>query len=250
MLLFPLLHQRVDEQLTPTSYFSRLLTPVEQGYSTYEKECLAVLFGFERCRPYLEHKVFELHCDNFSLCWLLNRAKNVGRLAPFKFRVRHTRGTDNVVADALSRMFDRQVPETLERAYVILLQSLPLVYSSLSDHQKKDPFCVDLRARILGGQEVASEFQLSKELLCYQPLRAKRRRFVIPVSLRPMVLQYFHDFIHGGHLGSLKTFQKIAANFYWPKMRSEIFECVRACDLCHRAKPAQNTAVGLHQRLR
>jgi hypothetical protein len=47
-------------------------------------------------------------------------------------------------------------------------------------------------------------------------------------------------------LESLKTFQKIAANFYWPKMRSEIFEYVRACDLCQRAKPAQNIAVGLH----
>jgi hypothetical protein len=65
------LHQRVDGQLAPISYFSRLFTPVEQRYSTYEKECLAVLFGCERCRPYLEHKVFELQCDNLSLCWLL-----------------------------------------------------------------------------------------------------------------------------------------------------------------------------------
>jgi hypothetical protein len=147
------LHQRVDGQLAPVSYFSRLLTPVEQRYSTYEKECLAVLFGCERCRPYLEHKVFELQCDNLSLCWLLKRAKDVGRLGrwilrltPFKFQVRHIRGTDNVVADALSRMFEGQVPETPEKAYMGLLQSLPLVYSSVSDHQKQDPFCVDLRA--------------------------------------------------------------------------------------------------------
>jgi hypothetical protein len=140
----------------------------------------------------LEHKLSELQCDNLSLCWLLKRAKDVGRLgrwilrlAPFKFRGRHTRGTDNVVADALSRMFEGQVPETPERAYMGLLQSLPLVYSSLLDHQKKDPFCVSLRAQILQGQEVAKDFHLSKELLCYKPLRARRRRFVIPESLRP-----------------------------------------------------------------
>jgi hypothetical protein len=28
------------------------------------------------------------------------------RLAPFKFRVRHTRGVDNILADAFSRMFE------------------------------------------------------------------------------------------------------------------------------------------------
>ena len=43
-----------------------------------------------------------------------------------------------------------------------------------------------------------------------------------------------------------KTTQKIAGNFYWPKMRTEIFDYVHRCDLCQRLKPAQNTRVGLH----
>jgi hypothetical protein len=64
------LRQRVDRHLAPTSYYSQLLTPAEQKYSTYEEECLALLFGYEECRSYLEHKEFELHCDNLSLCWL------------------------------------------------------------------------------------------------------------------------------------------------------------------------------------
>ena len=107
-----ILHQRVGEGLAPISYYSRLLTVTERKYSTYEKGCLPVIFGCEKCRTYLQHK-FELHCDNLALCWLLKRVKDVGRLgrwilrlAPFKFRVKHTRGVDNVVADALSRMFE------------------------------------------------------------------------------------------------------------------------------------------------
>jgi len=89
------------------------LSPTERGYSTYEKECLGVIFGCEKCRAYLEHKEFEVQCDNLALCWLLKRVKDVGRLgrwilrlSSFKFKVTHTRGTDNVVADALSRMFE------------------------------------------------------------------------------------------------------------------------------------------------
>jgi len=70
------------------------------------------------------------------------------QLAPFKFRVRHTHGVDNVVADALSRMFDGQCSETLEGTCASLIQSLPLVYSSLEEHQKTDPFCKDLLEHI------------------------------------------------------------------------------------------------------
>jgi len=109
------LHQTVNGALATISYYSRLLTATERKYSTQEKECLAVLFGCERCRSFLEHKEFELHCDNLVLCWLLRRVNDVGRLArwvlrlgSFKFRVKHTPGTDNVVADALSRMREAQ----------------------------------------------------------------------------------------------------------------------------------------------
>jgi len=61
-----------------------------------------------------------------------------------------------------------------------------------------------------------------------------------------MLLTYFHDSPLGGHLGAHKTFTKIATNFWWPKMRAEIFQYVRQCSLCQRAKPAQNARVGLH----
>jgi hypothetical protein len=145
------LHQRVGGELAPISYYSRLLMPAERRYSTYE-ECLAVIFGCDKCRVYLNHKEFELHCDNLALCWLLWKVKDVGRLgrwilrlAPFKFRVKHTRGVDNVVADALSRMFEGECSEILEGTCASLMQSLPLVYSSLEEHQKTDAFCKGLR---------------------------------------------------------------------------------------------------------
>jgi hypothetical protein len=61
-----------------------------------------------------------------------------------------------------------------------------------------------------------------------------------------MMLKHFHDAVSSGHLGAKKTFQRIAANVWWPKMRSDIFSCVKKCELCFRSKPAQNTRVGMH----
>jgi hypothetical protein len=71
----------------------------------------------------------------------------------------------------------------------------------------------------------------------------------VPESLRLMALKYFHDSVLSGHLGAFKTFRKIAHTFYWTKIRKEIYDYVRQCDLCQRAKPAQDTHVGLHVRL-
>ena len=61
-----------------------------------------------------------------------------------------------------------------------------------------------------------------------------------------MLLHYFHDAVLSGHLGTRNTFFRIARNFWWPRMRGEIFQYVNSCELCQRAKPAQDARVGLH----
>lgn len=142
LVVSAVLRQKVSGWFAPISYRSRVMTAAERRCSTYDKKCSAVLFGCEKCHPYLEHKEFELHCDNLALCSLLRKFKDVGRLdrwilflAPFKFRAKHTRGVDNVVSDALSRMFEGVSLENTDISCAALLDSLPLVYSSLEEHQ-------------------------------------------------------------------------------------------------------------------
>jgi len=48
------------------------------------------------------------------------------------------------------------------------------------------------------------------------------------------------------HLGGRETFAKIATNFWWPRIPSEVLNYVRKCDLCQRSKPVQDTRVGMH----
>ena len=229
------------------------MTAAESRYSTYEKERLAVIFGCEKCRTYLEHKVFELNCNNLALCWLLKVVKDVGRLgrwilrlAHFRFKVKHTSGAENVVADALSRMFEGDCVDTPEAVCGASLQSLPLVYFSLEERRREDPLCRDLRDKIQARLGGAENFQIRKGLLSYFPKRPRRRRWVVPVSLRQLHYKYFHDAVLSGHLVARKFFQKIATHFWLPKMPAEILDYVRNGELCQRAKPAQDTRVGLH----
>jgi len=181
--------------LVPISYLSPVLSLSERKYSVYEKECLAVLFGCKKNRAYLEHKQFKLNCDNVALCWLLKRVKDVGRLGrwllrlfPFKFKVRHTRGFDNVVADALSRMFEGHCPEDPEILCASLMDSLPLVYTSLREYQQRDSWCQDLLRKVERKETAGNKFRFCKGLLCFFPKGARRRRWVIPSSLRSTIL--------------------------------------------------------------
>ena len=158
------------------------------------------MFGCERARSYLEHKKFELHCDNLALCWLFRNVKYVGRLgrwilrsAPFKFRVHHTKGTNNVVAYSLSRMFEGREVTDREEGLLAMVQGMPLAYTSLEEHLKEDPLCKDLLEALKRGDPTATKIRLHNSLLCYQPKGAKNRRYIAPAILRPMLLKYFHD---------------------------------------------------------
>ena len=113
----------------------------------------------------------------------------------------------------------------------------------MAEHQASYPFCVDLRHKLVSGQAGMDNFQIRKDLVCFHTKGAKRRRWVVPNILRPMLLKYFHYSALAGHLGAFKTFHRIAVNFWWPKLRAEIFSYVRKCDLCQRAKSTQNAQV-------
>ena len=134
-----MLNQRVGEDLTPVSYYSQLLSSAERRYSTYEKECLAVLFVCEKCRNYLENKEFVFHCVILAVRWILKRVKDIGRLdrrvlrlAPLNFTSSTPEGTENVVPGALSRVFEGMTCGGLELPFAVLIESLSLAYSSLS----------------------------------------------------------------------------------------------------------------------
>jgi len=148
-----------------------------------------------------------------------------------------------VVADS-SRMFEGH-EVTNQEGLLAMIQGLPLVYTSLEEHQGEDPFCKDLLEVLKRGDPRATRFRLHNSLLCCQPKGTKTRRYIAPALLRPMLLKYF-DSPMSGHLGLFKTWKKVGHQFYWPKLRDDVFHYVCQCDVCQRAKLAQDTKVGLH----
>ena len=94
----------------PVAYASRKLLDREKKYSAIERECLAIMFGVKRFEYYLLGKEFILEVDHKPLVYL-NKVKSTNdrlvrwslSLQPFRFRLVHIAGDENVGADFLSR---------------------------------------------------------------------------------------------------------------------------------------------------
>jgi len=102
--------QYVDGHPFPVAYASRKLLDREKRYSTIEKEGLAIMFGIHRFRYYLMGQEFILEVDHKPLIYI-NKFKGSNNrllrwslsLQPYRFRLVHVAGRDNLGADLLSR---------------------------------------------------------------------------------------------------------------------------------------------------
>jgi hypothetical protein len=96
----------------PIAYFSEKLNGAALNYPTYDKELYALVRTVETWQHYLWAKEFVIHSDHESLKHLkgqgkLSRrhAKWVEFIETFPYVIKYKQGKENIVADALSRMY-------------------------------------------------------------------------------------------------------------------------------------------------
>jgi hypothetical protein len=126
------------------------------------------------------------------------------------------------------------------------LGQLPEAFHSLKEHQKRDPFCKNIYQKVVQADPTVKCFGLLNGTLVYHPSRAHTKRYLLPESLMPMVFEYSHSSTLSAHLGVTKMLNRISKVFYWPNMRKEVCAFVKGCSDCQRAKPPQNSRIGLH----
>ncbi|CAN6716288.1 unnamed protein product [Malus baccata var. baccata] len=105
------LGQRKDKRPHVIYYASRTLNDAQLNYSTTEKELLAVVFALDKFRSYLIGTKVIVSTDHAALKYLLTKKEAKPRLIrwilllqEFEIEIRDKKGSENVVADHLSRM--------------------------------------------------------------------------------------------------------------------------------------------------
>ncbi|GKB31167.1 reverse transcriptase domain-containing protein [Tanacetum coccineum] len=105
------LGQRMDEKFKPIYYASKTLNNAQEHYTTTEKELLAVVFVFDKFRPYHILSKTVVYTDHSALKYLFNKQDAKPRLIRwvlllqgFNIEIKDKKGAENLAADHLSRL--------------------------------------------------------------------------------------------------------------------------------------------------
>ena len=236
--LAAVLIQEIEGFEHPIAYASKTMNPAQKNYTTTEQEMLALLFGVEAYRSYVEGTKFKVITDHHSLLWLKNLKNPTGRLArwsltlsQYDFTIEHRKGALNVVPDALSR------------APVNLVQfQLPV----------KDPWYVGLKSKIVAFPEDYPLFRISEEKIFrlvnkQEPsgVNSNSWKLVLPKEFRNDALVECHDVPTAGHMGVAKTLDRIRDLYFWPNMKSDVIKYLRKCKVCAMIRSPSDAKHGL-----
>ncbi|GJZ33040.1 reverse transcriptase domain-containing protein [Tanacetum coccineum] len=130
------LGQRKTKHFQPIHYASKTMTDAQAHYTTTEKELLAVVYAFEKFRPYLVLSKTIVYTDHSALKYLLAKQDAKPRLLwwilllqEFDVIIRDKKGAENLAADHLSRLENphQDVLENKEITKTFPLETLGMV---------------------------------------------------------------------------------------------------------------------------
>lgn len=171
----------------------------------YEKELLAIVFAVQKWEQYLIGAHFIIKTDQKSLKWLLEQKIStpfqqfwLSKLLGFDYEIQYNKGTNNIVADALSRVQGAEV----------LCMAITVVSSDL-ENQIKNSYALDHFLI-----EICNKLQQKEQVEHYTMqggfLKKHNKLVVGPdKSLRDKILHWHHSTPEGGHSGRDITLKRI-----------------------------------------
>ncbi|KAL1130113.1 hypothetical protein AAG570_013052 [Ranatra chinensis] len=160
------LAQDSGEGEKPIAFASKKLTPTETRYRTIERELLGIVWAVKNFRPYLLGRQFAIKTDHKPLVWIKRLEETSARisrwketLAAYDFEIVHTKGSENVVADCLSRQVN--AIEEIAREYADrFLRNWLSESSEGSEPESEDPWGFEPLPEVRDGK---TDRQLTEE---------------------------------------------------------------------------------------
>nr|GEZ91892.1 reverse transcriptase domain-containing protein [Tanacetum cinerariifolium] len=245
------LGQRKMKHFQPIHYASKIMTEAQIHYTMTEKEMLAVVYAFEKFRPYLVLSKSIVYTDHSALKYLLSKQDAKPRLIRWVFLsqefdiiIHDKKGTENLAADHLSRLEnpDKDVFENKDINENFSLETLGKI-SSESTPWFADFANFHTRNFIVKGMSSQQKKKFFKD--------AKNYFWEDPYLFRICADEIIRRCVHGqeafdilkacyegpteGHHGTNFTAKKVFdVGFFWPTIYKDAYNLVKSCDSCQR----------------
>ena len=245
----------------PVIYASRSLLPAEERYSNIERELLGVVFGLERLHNMVFGASIEVHTDQQPLVSIFK--KDISDASPrlqrlllrahkYDVTLKYIKGSDNKVADALSRVSPLSPrPTDVRPEDIIPLHTLTSTMpanrnclESVRSETKNDPTLQQVALYVHHGwplqkaqcdPRVSPYWTSRDEITLEDGILFRGIQMIIPQPLRSKFL----ELLHKSHLGEEKSLLLARTTIYWPQYTEDIKQVVRNCSACQATRPSQ-----------
>ncbi len=210
------IYQRSEQgDLEPLLFYSRKLSDAEKKYSTIEGECLAIVAGFEKGRPFiLPATTVSVWTDHSNLQFLrTSQNRRVQHwaltLSEFCFDVVYCPGTDNAVGDCLSRL----IPGTIAPGGNNEVEAV-----------KEDQGTTDTLAETV--HRLPHVLVDGTIVLNNKP----------PAPVIGRLWALAHSDALSGHFGAARTIQIVAGAVKWAGMQADLHSLSETCATCQKIR--------------
>ena len=234
------LQQKVGDHWRPVSFFSKKLNKNQRAYSTFSKELYGIFCAIKQFRHYVEGSPFYIITDHKPILNAFHKrtARDISReeryleyIAIYTTDIRHIQGTNNLVADALSRHlesnFSKENIDDEDGEYNIAA----IFGSSHIDIAKLQSEDVELTSILSGELKITPEL-VNQDGLYYVKINNNLKMFV-PSVLRNNMINEYHMLAHQGINATKKYFK---SKYFWPNMNKDITVFVKTCINCQKSK--------------
>ena len=186
--------------------------------------------ALDKWRGYLLDRHFKIKTDHFRLKYLLGQrlttpfqVKWLPKLLGYDYEISYKSGSENVVADALSRVSSGAELNAI---------TLTSIASDLLQ-QVKASYVQDAVLSKVIEQIHSHSYKEDKYTLVDGMIRRKGKLVVGNDSkLRNTIIHHYHADAMGGHSGTTVTVHRLKTMFYWKGMHKMVKQIVRECDIC------------------
>ncbi|PIK35199.1 pol polyprotein [Apostichopus japonicus] len=232
------LHQTIEGQQQPIASFSKKLQPAETRYSTFSRELLAIYLTIRHFRHYLEGRTFFVLTDHKPLTFALQakpdkhsprEIRQLDFISQYTTDIRHIKGTENLVADALSR-------SRLEHISTSSIPTTVVDTDNIALTQTTDDELESLR-KSSSLQFLDVPIPMTERTIACDISTGIPRPY-IPQSYRRQVFDSVHSLAHPGTRATRTLIKK---RYVWPSMNHDIAKWTRQCARCQQVKVHRHT---------
>jgi hypothetical protein len=158
----------------------------------------------------------------------------VAKLLGYDYEIQYRSGRENTTADALPRKPDSPILNSL---FVLQVH----IWDEIKEATRSDEYTIQL-SRAAQGQSGTS-YMLRDGLVFY------KTRVVVPQvqEIRKKIMIEFHDSKLAGHFRVLRTYKRLAQQFFWPNMYRDVQDYVSTCEICQKMNFEALAPAGLLQ---